>query len=52
MGEESLFDLNKKWFELHKHLSNSEMLEKGLIDSCDLNWVNLLRKSGEKNYEN
>jgi hypothetical protein len=34
---------NLEWFENHKHLSNEEMLKLGLIDECDLWWVNLRR---------
>ena len=36
--------LNKQWFESNKHLTNEEMLAAGLIDECDLIWVNELRE--------
>jgi len=39
----SLQELNQKWFEANKHLTNEEMLDAGLIDECDLIWVNKLR---------
>lgn len=39
-----LKDENEQWFENHKHLTNQEMLDLGLIDECDLRWVNSLRK--------
>ena len=42
-----LHELNKKWFEANKHLSNEQMLAAGLIDECDLVWVNRFRD--EKN---
>lgn len=37
--------LNKEWFESHKHIPTSEMLKKGLIDECDIGWVESLRES-------
>ena len=39
-----LHELNKEWFEANKHLTNGEMLAAGLIDECDLIWVNKLRE--------
>jgi len=39
--------MNKIWFECNKHLTNEEMLEAGLIDECDLIWVNKLRSQNE-----
>ena len=36
--------MNRGWFELHKHLTNEEMLAHGLIDRCDLIWVEALRQ--------
>lgn len=42
-----LHKLNKQWFEANKHLTNEEMLDAGLIDGCDLIWVDYFR--GEKN---
>jgi hypothetical protein len=36
--------MNKGWFEIHKHLTNEEMLAKGLIDKCDFGWVDALRE--------
>ena len=32
------------WFEHHKHLTNDEMLELGMIDPCDISWVDTLRE--------
>lgn len=40
-------ELNKQWFKANKHLTNQEMLDAGLIDECDLIWVNHFR--GEQN---
>jgi len=42
-GVKTLLSLNELWFEHHKHLSNEEMLELGLVDECDLGWVQALR---------
>lgn len=39
-----LYNLNKKWFEANKHLTNEEMLDAGLIDKCDLVWINYLER--------
>lgn len=36
--------LNEQWFKEHGHLTNKEMIKEGLIDSCDLFWVNYYRK--------
>ncbi len=36
--------MNRSWFELHEHLTNEEMLAHGLIDRCDLIWVEALRQ--------
>jgi hypothetical protein len=38
-----LFEMNKKWFEANKHLTNQEMLDAGLIDEQDLAWINKFR---------
>lgn len=38
-----LHELNKRWFDANKHLSNKQMLAAGLIDECDLVWVNRFR---------
>lgn len=40
-----LLDLNCGWFHANKHLTNQQMLDAGLIDNCDLIWVNLFRKA-------
>ena len=39
-----LHKLNKRWFNANKHLSNEQMLAAGLIDECDLIWVNRFRE--------
>ena len=39
-----LHKLNRKWFESNNHLSNEQMLAVGLIDECDLVWINRFRK--------
>lgn len=36
--------MNRQWFEANKHLTNEQMLAAGLIDKCDLNWINILRR--------
>jgi ssDNA-binding Zn-finger/Zn-ribbon topoisomerase 1 len=41
---EEIDSLNRRWFQMNKHLSNAEMMQKGLIDQCDLAWVNKYRK--------
>lgn len=38
-----LHELNRKWFEANEHLTNEEMLAAGLINACDLVWVDKLR---------
>jgi hypothetical protein len=43
----TLADLNRRWFEHHKHLSTDEMLAAGLIDPCDVGWVEALRADGD-----
>lgn len=43
-----LNSLNYLWFQKHKYLSNEEMLQKGLIDLCDLVWINRFRENEEK----
>ena len=42
-----LYLLNKEWFDANKHLTNEQMLDAGLIDECDLSWVNKLRGENE-----
>ena len=43
--KEPFLSMNRKWFEVHKYLSNDEMLNLELIDLVDLVWVNLFRGS-------
>ena len=43
-----LMEMNRKWFEHHKHLSTEEMLKRGLIDECDREWVEILRDEERK----
>ena len=40
----TLNELNRLWFQDHKHLSTKRMLELGLIDIIDIEWVEELRK--------
>jgi hypothetical protein len=43
----ALASLNRLWFKYHKHLSTDEMLAAGLIDPCDVGWVEALRTDGD-----
>lgn len=38
---------NIEWFKHHKYLSDEDMLKLGLIDPCDLWWVEMLRRRKE-----